>query len=423
MDFALDEHTIELRERLEGFFAEHIAPNEHVFEAQVEAMDNPWDTPAIIEELKPLAREAGLWNLFLPDREHGAGLTNMQYAPLCEVMGRNPFFAPEVFNCAAPDTGNMELLALFGTEQQKRRWLEPLLEGRTRSAFSMTEPEVASSDATNIATRIVRDGDSYVITGRKWFTSGAMSPRCDLLIVMGVSDPDAERHRRQSMILVPPDAPGVDIRRSMKVLNYLDGPHGGHAEIVYDDVRVPAENLLAGEGDGFAIAQARLGPGRIHHAMRAIGVAERALEMMIDRTSERVAFGGPIVNQGVVRQWIADARMRIEQARLLVMKTAWLMDTVGNRGAQIEISAIKVVTAELASWVVDKAVQAFGAAGVTQDFILAELTAHARILRIVDGPDEVHRMTISRREIAARNAARDQRIAVATPSSASSSAV
>ena len=414
MDFALDRQTIELRERLEEFFAEHIAPNEHVFEAQVEAMENPWDTPPIVEELKPLAREAGLWNLFLPDREHGAGLTNMQYAPLCEVMGRNPFFAPEVFNCSAPDTGNMELLALFGTDEQKRRWLEPLLEGRTRSAFSMTEPEVASSDATNIATRIARDGDSYVITGRKWFTSGAMSPRCDLLIVMGVTDPDAERHRRQSMILVPPDAPGVDIRRSMHVLGYLDGPHGGHAEVVYDGVRVPADHMLGGEGEGFAIAQARLGPGRIHHAMRAIGVAERALEMMIDRTSERVAFGGPIADQGVVRQWIADARMRIEQARLLVMKTAWLMDTVGNRGAQIEISAIKVVTAELASWVVDKAVQAFGAAGVTQDFILAELTAHARILRIVDGPDEVHRMTISRREINARNAARDQRAAVAS---------
>jgi acyl-CoA dehydrogenase len=370
-----------------------------VFEEQIAASDDPWATPPVMEQLKALARKEGLWNLFLPDTEHGAGLTNMQYAPLCEVMGRSPFLAPEVFNCSAPDTGNMELLAQFGTPEQRERWLVPLLEGRTRSAFSMTEPLVASSDATNIATTITRDGDDYVITGRKWFTSGAMSPRCDLLIVMGVSNPDADKHRRQSMILVPPDAPGVDVRRSMHVLGYLDGPHGGHAEVIYDNVRVPASHLLGGEGEGFAIAQARLGPGRIHHAMRAIGVAERALDMMVERTQQRVAFGKPISDQGVVRQWIADARMRIEQARLLVLKTAWLMDTVGNKGARVEISAIKVVTAELASWVVDKAVQAFGAAGVTQDFILAELTAHARILRIVDGPDEVHRETIARREL------------------------
>jgi acyl-CoA dehydrogenase len=405
MDFAYDEQTRELRARLEAFFDEHIYPCEPVVEKQIAVMDSPWDTPPMLEELKAVARAQGLWNLFLPDAEHGAGLTNLQYAPLCEIMGRSPFLAPEVFNCSAPDTGNMELLALFGTPEQKRRWLEPLLDGRTRSAFSMTEPEVASSDATNIATRIVRDGHHYVISGRKWFTSGAMSPRCDLLIVMGVSDPDAERHRRQSMILVDPDTPGVDIRRSMHVLGYLDGPHGGHAEIVYDDVRVPAANLLGGEGDGFAIAQARLGPGRIHHAMRAIGVAERALDMMVQRTRDRVAFGKPIVEQGVVRQWIADARMEIEQARLLVLKTAWLMDTAGNKGARIEISAIKVVTAELASRVVDHAVQAFGAAGVTQDFILAQLTAHARILRIVDGPDEVHRESIARREVAERNRA------------------
>ena len=405
MDFAYDEQTLELRARLEAFFDEHIYPCEPVVEEQIAAMDNPWETPPMLEELKAVARAQGLWNLFLPDAEHGAGLTNLQYAPLCEIMGRSPFLAPEVFNCSAPDTGNMELLALFGTPEQKRRWLEPLLDGRTRSAFSMTEPEVASSDATNIATRIVRDGDDYVISGRKWFTSGAMSPRCDLLIVMGVSDPDAERHRRQSMILVDPGTPGVDIRRSMHVLGYLDGPHGGHAEIVYDDARVPAANLLGGEGDGFAIAQARLGPGRIHHAMRAIGVAERALDMMVQRTRDRVAFGKPIVEQGVVRQWIADARMEIEQARLLVLKTAWLMDTVGNKGARIEISAIKVVTAELASRVVDHAVQAFGAAGVTQDFILAQLTAHARILRIVDGPDEVHRESIARREVAQRDRA------------------
>lgn len=399
MDFAYDATTTELQERLERFHTEHILPAEPVFEEQIHASQDPWATQPITEELKAIAKAEGLWNLFLPHNEHGAGLTNLQYAPLCEIMGRSPFLAPEVYNCAAPDTGNMELLAVFGTQEQKDRWLTPLLEGKTRSAFSMTEPEVASSDATNIATRIVRDGDDYVITGRKWFTSGAMSDRCDLLIVMGVTDPDAPKHQRQSMILVPPDAPGVEIKRSMHVLGYLDGPHGGHAEVIYNDVRVPASYLLGGEGEGFAIAQARLGPGRIHHAMRAIGVAERCLGMMVERTASRVAFGRPISDQGIVRQWIADARMQIEQARLLVLKTAWLMDTVGNKGARVEISAIKVVTAELASFVTDKAVQAFGAAGVTQDFILAELTAHARILRIVDGPDEVHRMQISRQEI------------------------
>jgi acyl-CoA dehydrogenase len=400
MDFGFDETTIELRRRVEEFFDRHILPAEALYATQVRELDSPWETPEIVEELKRKAHAEGLWNLFLPDREHGAGLTNLQYAPLCEVMGRSPFLAPEVFNCSAPDTGNMELLAQFGTEEQKRRYLEPLLEGRVRSAFSMTEPGVASSDATNIATRIARDGDDYVIDGRKWFSSGAMSPRCALLIVMGVTDPEAERHRRQSMILVDPRTPGIDIQRSLHVLGYLDGPHGGHAEIVYDNVRVPAANLLGAEGDGFAIAQARLGPGRIHHAMRAIGIAERALSMMVGRTAGRVAFGKPLIDQGVIRQWIADARIEIEQARLLVLKTAWLMDTVGNRGARIEISAIKVVSAELASRVVDHAVQAFGAAGVTQDFILAELTAHARILRIVDGPDEVHRESVARREVA-----------------------
>jgi acyl-CoA dehydrogenase len=403
MNFAYDSTTKDLYARVEDFFETHILPSEEIFAQQSEDQDNPWDTPPIMEELKAKARAEGLWNLFLPDPDHGAGLTNLQYAPLCEIMGRSPFLGPEVFNCAAPDTGNMELLALFGTPEQKQRYLEPLLDGRTRSAFSMTEPLVASSDATNISTRIERDGDEYVISGRKWFTSGAMSPRCDVLIVMGVTDADAERHRRQSMILVDPDTPGVDIRRSMHVLGYLDGPHGGHADVVYDDVRVPASALLGEEGAGFAIAQARLGPGRIHHAMRAIGVAERALSMMVERTAGRVAFGKPLIDQGVIRQWIADARMEIEQTRLLVLKTAWLMDTVGNKGARIEISAIKVLTAELASRVVDHAVQAFGAAGVTQDFILAELTAHARILRIVDGPDEVHRESVARREVSAHH--------------------
>jgi acyl-CoA dehydrogenase len=405
MDFAFDTTTSDLLQRVEEFYDAHILPAEPVFAEQVETQASPWEIPPIMEELKAKARAEGLWNLFLPDAEHGAGLTNLQYAPLCEIMGRSPFLAPEVFNCAAPDTGNMELLALFGSPEQKVRYLDPLLDGRTRSAFSMTEPLVASSDATNIATRIIRDGDHYLITGRKWFTSGAMSPRCNLLIVMGVSDPEAERHRRQSMILVDPETPGVDIRRSMHVLGYLDGPHGGHADIVYEDVRVPATNLLGAEGEGFAIAQARLGPGRIHHAMRAIGVAERALSMMVERTSGRTAFGKPLIDQGVIRQWIADARMEIEQTRLLVLKTAWLMDTVGNKGARIEISAIKVLSAELASRVVDHAVQAFGGAGVTQDFILAELTAHARILRIVDGPDEVHRESVARREVAAHRRA------------------
>src|SRR3954453_2673567 len=399
MDFAYDQQTLELRAQLEAFSERHPPPAEPVFEAQIAASGDPWATPPIMEELKALARAEGLWNLFLPDTEHGAGLTNMQYAPLCEVMGRSPFLAPEVFNCAAPDTGNMELLAQFGTPEQQERWLVPLLEGRTRSAFSMTEPLVASSDATNIATTITRDGDEYVINGRKWFTSGAMSPRCALLICMGLSHPDPEKPRRQSMILVPPDAPGVDVRRSMHVLGYLDGPHGGHAEVIYDNVRVPASFLLGGEGEGFAIAQARLGPGRIHHAMRAIGVAERALDMMVQRTQQRVAFGKPISEQGVVREWIAAARMRIEQARRLVLKTAWLMDTVGKKGARVEISAIKVVTAELASWVVDKAVQAFGAAGVTDDFPLASMYAHARTLRIADGPDDVHLRSVARQEL------------------------
>jgi acyl-CoA dehydrogenase len=292
----------------------------------------------------------------------------------------------------------MELLSLFGTEEQKRRWLEPLLEGEIRSAFSMTEPEVASSDATNIATTIERDGEEYVINGRKWWSSGAMSPRCQLLIVMGVTDPDAERHRRQSMILVPRDTPGVEIRRSTSVFGYDDGPHGGHAEIVYHDARVPASNLLGEEGDGFRIAQERLGPGRIHHCMRAIGMAERALELMCERTASRSTFGRPIIDHGVVQHWIAESRIRIEQARLLILKTAWLMDTVGNKGARIEISAIKVSAPEVATWVIDRAIQAYGGAGVSQDTLLAELYAVARILQLADGPDEVHRMAIARRE-------------------------
>jgi acyl-CoA dehydrogenase len=399
MDFALDEKTVELRERLLAFMDEFVYPAEETFREQVESSANKWDTPPVVEELKAQARARGLWNLFLPAaHEDGAGLTNVQYATLAEITGRNPWMAPEATNCSAPDTGNMELLSLFGTEEQKQDWLYPLLDGAIRSAFSMTEPEVASSDATNIATRIERDGDHYVINGRKWWTSGAMSPRCKLLIVMGVSDPDAERHRRQSMILVPKDAPGVTVVRSTSLFGYDDGPHGGHAEVIYDNVRVPASNLLGAEGDGFRIAQERLGPGRIHHAMRAIGMAERALQMMCERTASRSTFGRPIIDHGVVQRWISEARVRIEQVRLLVLKTAWLMDTVGNRGARIEVSAIKVAAPEVATWVIDRAIQAHGGAGVSQDFLLAELYAVARILQIADGPDEVHHMAIARRE-------------------------
>ncbi len=399
MDFSFDQTTSELRERLMAFMEEFVYPAEPVFREQVENAEDRWGTPPIIEELKAEARLRGLWNLFLPaTHEYGAGLTNAQYAPLAEITGHSPWIAPEALNCSAPDTGNMELLSLFGTEQQRRDWLEPLLEGEIRSAFSMTEPEVASSDATNISTRIERDGDEYVINGRKWWTSGAMSPRCRLLIVMGVSDPDAERHRRQSMILVPKDTPGVTVLRSTSLFGYDDGPHGGHAEVIYDNVRVPAENLLGEEGEGFRLAQERLGPGRIHHAMRAIGMAERALEMMCRRAASRSTFGRTIIDHGVVQRWISEARVRIEQVRLLVLKTAWLMDTVGNRGARIEVSAIKVAAPEVATWVIDRAIQAHGGAGVSQDFLLAELYGVARILQIADGPDEVHHMAIARRE-------------------------
>ena len=399
MDFAFDETTTELRERLLAFMDDCVYPAEARFREEVHSADYRWGTPPVIEELKVEARNRGLWNLFLPrTHEHGAGLTNLQYAPLAEITGRSLWIAPEAINCAAPDTGNMELLSLFGTEDQQARWLTPLLDGRIRSAFSMTEPEVASSDATNISTSIERDGDEYVINGRKWWSSGAMSPRCELLIVMGVSDPDAERHRRQSMILVPRDTAGVEIRRSTSVFGYDDGPHGGHAEIVYRDVRVPAANLLGEEGDGFRIAQERLGPGRIHHCMRAIGMAERALELMCARTASRSTFGQPIIDHGVVQHWIAESRIRIEQARLLILKTAWLMDTVGNKGARVEVSAIKVAAPEVASWVIDRAIQAHGGAGVSQDTPLAELYAVARSMKILDGPDEVHRMAIARRE-------------------------
>ncbi|GAA2774543.1 acyl-CoA dehydrogenase family protein [Saccharopolyspora taberi] len=398
MDFAFDDRTEELRERLTAFMTEHVYPAEPVLAEQTAAASDVWAHPPIVEDLKAEARARGLWNLFLPGEE-GAGLTNLQYAPLAEIMGRSPHLAPEATNCSAPDTGNMEVLSMFGTEQQRAQWLKPLLEGEIRSAFCMTEPDVASSDATNIGTRIERDGDHYVINGRKWWSSGAMSPRCKILIVMGKTDPGAERHRQQSQVLVPIDTPGVRVKRGMHVFGYSDGDHGGHAEIVFDDVRVPVSNVIAGEGEGFAIAQARLGPGRIHHCMRAIGMAERALELMCRRVSERVAFGGPIADQGVVQQWIADARIRIETTRLLVLKTAWLMDTVGNKGAHTEIQAIKVAVPEMVTWVIDRAIQAHGGGGVSQDFPLANLYAHARTLHIVDGPDEVHRRSLARREL------------------------
>ncbi|WP_067173114.1 acyl-CoA dehydrogenase family protein [Microtetraspora niveoalba] len=396
MDFGFDDVTLELRERLTAFMDECVHPAEPVFAEQAAA--GGWSPPPLLEELKAEARRRGLWNLFLPGEE-GAGLTNLQYAPLAEIMGRSPAIAPVATNCAAPDTGNMELLAQFGSEWQRERYLEPLLDGRIRSAFAMTEPGVASSDATNIATSIARDGAEYIINGRKWFITGAMNPNCAFFIVMGQTDPAAPPHRRQSMILVPRDTPGVTVRRGMTVFGYDDADHGGHAEVLFEDVRVPADHLIGEEGGGFAIAQARLGPGRIHHCMRLIGMAERAVEMMCRRTLDRTAFGRPIAQQGVVQDWIAESRVRIEQLRLLVLKTAWLMDTVGNRGAHTEIQAIKIATPAAVEWILDKAIQAHGAGGLSQDFPLAGMWAGARSLRFADGPDEVHKRSLAYREL------------------------
>jgi acyl-CoA dehydrogenase len=398
MDFGFDATTEELRAKLLEFMDEHIYPAEPVFEEQLAERHDPWTPPPVVEDLKAEARKRGLWNFFLPG-EHGAGLTNLQYAPLAEITGRSPHLAPVALNCAAPDTGNMEVLAMFGTEQQRKQWLQPLLDGEIRSAFAMTEPDVASSDARNISTSIRRDGDSYVINGRKWYISGAMNPNCRIFIVMGKTDPDAEPHRQQSQILVPRATPGLAVKRGMNVFGYTDGSHGGHAEVVFDNVRVPAENLLVEEGAGFAIAQARLGPGRIHHCMRLIGMAERAIELMCRRTLNRSTFGKPIAQQGVVQDWIAESRVRVEQLRLLVLKTAWLMDTVGNRGAHTEIQAIKIATPSSVEWILDKAIQAHGAGGVSQDFPLAELWAQARMLRFADGPDEVHKRSLAHREL------------------------
>lgn len=386
----------ELQARLNAFMDEHIYPNEkrHVEEAE---KLGPWAVLPLIDELKPLAREQGLWNLFLPESEHGAGLTNLEYAPLCEIMGRS-LLAPEVFNCSAPDTGNMEVLARYGTKDQQERWLWPLLRGEIRSCFAMTEPAVASSDATNIESAIVRDGDEYVINGRKWWSTGAGDPRCAIAIFMGKTDPTAAKHKQQSMILVPFDTPGVKVERMLNVFGYDEAPHG-HAEVSYTNVRVPAGDMLLGEGRGFEIAQGRLGPGRIHHCMRSIGLAERALEFMCRRVRERVAFGKPIAQQGTIRADIADSRMEIDQARLLVMHAARVMDEAGNKAARAEIAMIKVVVPNMALRVLDRAMQAHGAAGMCEDFPLASGWALLRTLRLADGPDEVHQEAIAKLEL------------------------
>ncbi len=398
MEFAPSPTVIELQEKLLDFMDGYVYPAEAVYEDQMRSSGDPHFHPPVIEVLKREARARGLWNLFLPHKtEWTDGLSNLDYAPLAEITGRSIDLAPEAMNCAAPDTGNMELLAVFGTAEQKERWLQPLLEGEIRSAYAMTEPAVASSDATNIECRIERRGHEYVINGRKWWISGAASPRCRLLIVMGKTDPDGPRHLQQSMVLVPIDTPGVSVVRDLTVFGYND--REGHCEIVFDDVRVPVTNLLGEEGGGFAIAQARLGPGRIHHCMRCVGIAERALELMCRRVRGRVAFGKPLADQGVIQEWIADSRIEIEQARLLTLKAAWLMDTVGNKGARVEISAIKVVAPNIALRVVDRAIQAHGGGGVSGDFPLAAMFAGLRTLRFADGPDEVHRMQVARREL------------------------
>ncbi len=395
MNFEFSDKVKTLQRQVQAFLDEYIYPNEQRLYDEIE--QNRWSPARIVEELKLKARAAGLWNLFLPDSEHGAGLTNLEYAPLCEMMGRSAM-APEVFNCSAPDTGNMEVLARYGTSEQKERWLKPLLAGEIRSCFAMTEPAVASSDATNIEARIVRDGSHYVINGRKWWTSGAGDPRCKIAIFMGKTDPSAQPHKQQSMILVPMDVPGVKIERMLTVFGYDHAPHG-HGEVVFENVRVPISNVLLGEGRGFEIAQGRLGPGRIHHCMRCIGVAERALEAMCKRVQARVAFGKPLAEQGTIRADIAISRMEIEQARLLTLKAAYMMDTVGNKAARTEIAMIKVVAPNVALRVLDRAIQAHGGAGVAQDTVLAAAWASVRTLRIADGPDEVHTESIARHEL------------------------
>ncbi|MDX6381456.1 MAG: acyl-CoA dehydrogenase [Rubrobacteraceae bacterium] len=397
MNFDYSEKVQELREELMQFMDEHVYPNEKTYHEQLNAAESRWTVPPIMEELKEKAKTQDLWNLFLPDSDLGTGLTNLEYAPLCEIMGRSPI-APEVFNCSAPDTGNMEVLTRYGTPDQQDKWLKPLLAGEIRSCFCMTEPDVASSDATNIQGRIERDGDEYVINGRKWWSSGAPDPRCKISIFMGKTDLEAKRHEQQSMILVPLDTPGVEIERTIPVFGYDDVPHS-NGEISFKDVRVPVENIIWEEGKGFAIAQGRLGPGRIHHCMRLIGVAERTIELMCERVKAREAFGKPLAEQGVIMEWIADSRMEIEQSRLLTLKAAHMMDTVGNKKARSEIAQIKVVAPNVTLRVLDRAIQAFGGAGVSDDFPLASFWAASRTLRLADGPDEVHRVAIAKQEL------------------------
>jgi acyl-CoA dehydrogenase len=398
VDFAFDARTSELLGTLQSFMDEKVYPAEAVLDQQLAANPDSWAPQPIIEDLKSEARARGLWNLFLPGAD-GAGLTNLQYAPLCELLGRSPKLAPVATNCSAPDTGNMELLSEFGTLEQKKQWLAPLLDGTIRSSFSMTEPDVASSDATNIETRIEREDDDYVITGRKWWSTGAMNPGAALFIVMGKTDPSAERHRQQTMVLVPRDSPGLTVVRPLTVFGYNDRDHGGHAEVRFDRVRVPIGNALGGEGQGFAMAQARLGPGRIHHCMRLLGMAERALELGRERANIRIAFGHPLADQGVIREWFAEARTEIEANRLLVLKTAWLMDTAGNRAAHTEIQSIKIALPRMAERILDRMMQLFGAGGLSQDNLLAEFAAGARALRLADGPDEVHLNSLGRAEL------------------------
>jgi acyl-CoA dehydrogenase len=397
MNFDYSEKVQKLRAELEEFMDEHVYPNEKTFHDQLNGAERRWTVPPIMEELKEKAKSEGLWNLFLPDSDFGAGLTNLEYAPLCEIMGRSPI-GPEVFNCSPPDTGNMEVLVRYGTPEQQEKWLEPLLNGEIRSCFAMTEPDVASSDATNIQGRIERDGDEYVINGHKWWQTGALDPRCKICIFMGKTDPEAQKHEQQSMILVPMDAEGIKIERALPVFGYDDAPHG-HAEIHFDNVRVPAENILWEEGKGFAIAQGRLGPGRIHHCMRLVGVAERAIELLCERVKEREAFGKPLAEQGVIMEWIADSRIEIEQSRLLTLNAAHMMDTVGNKEARAEIAMIKVVAPNVALRVLDRTIQAFGGAGVSEDFPLASFWAASRTLRFADGPDEVHRVAVAKQEL------------------------
>jgi acyl-CoA dehydrogenase len=396
MDFEPSDRAKDFSERLRGFMDERVHPAEPVYREQLRGAGDPHAQPAVMEELKEEARARGLWNLFHPDPEYGPGLTNLEYAPLAELLGRS-HIGSEACNCSAPDTGNMEVLTQFGSPEQKERWLRPLLDGEIRSAFAMTEPDVASSDATNIALRIARDAEEWVLDGRKWWISGALHPHCRILIVMGKTDPEGPPHRQQSMVLVPLETPGLTVVRGLPVFGYQD--HEGHAELRFEGVRVPAENLIAGEGDGFMIGQARLGPGRIHHCMRAIGGAERALELMCRRAAERVTFGRPVAARANIQDWIAEARIEIDMARLLTLNAAWLMDTVGNRHARTEIAAIKVAAPNVALKVIDRAIQVHGGGGVSDDFPLASMYAHMRTLRLADGPDEVHKMTIARREL------------------------